>query len=153
MNIKNVGEFIIGLIMSGISAYVFILFMTGSLIYLDEPVFPIIITLVMSSLFMGTIVLLGIWYNICDIYEIEMEEKIIVRETDHLNNIIEAIKGSLNSKDSDYVTVFITVLIGEEEDVMEAEEIIDAIDRDDLPCKNAVIKLADWLDRSREDEE
>jgi len=75
----------------------------------------------------------------------------MTNDMNNLGNLVEAIKGSLNSKDDDYVTVFITVLIGEEEDVMEAEEVIDAIDRDDLPCKNAVIKMADWLGKPREE--
>lgn len=77
----------------------------------------------------------------------------MTNDTDHLGDIVEVIKGSLNSKDTDYVTVFITVLIGEEEEVIEAEEAIDAIDRDDLPCKNAVIKMSDWIGRPRKDEE
>lgn len=68
---------------------------------------------------------------------------------DHLGNIVEGVKSSLNSKDSDYVSVFITVLIGEEEDVIEAEEVIDAIDQDDFPCKSARIKMSDWLGRPR----
>jgi hypothetical protein len=68
----------------------------------------------------------------------------MTNDTDHLGDIVEVIKGSLNSKDTDYVTVFITILIGEEEDVIEAEEVIDAIDRDDLPCKNAIIKMSGW---------
>lgn len=64
---------------------------------------------------------------------------------DNLGNIVEGCKETLNSKDSDYVTVFITVLVGEEDDVMEAEEIIRDLDQDDLACKSARIMLSDWL--------
>lgn len=77
----------------------------------------------------------------------------MTNDTDHLDNIVEGIKKSLNSKDSDYVTVFITVLIGKEEDVIEAEEIIRDIDQDDFPCKSARIKMSDWLGRPRENGE
>ena len=72
-------------------------------------------------------------------------------EMDHLGNLVEGIKGALNSKDDDYVTVYITVFIGDEAEVVEAEEIIDSINRDDFPCKNAFIKMSDWLGKRRED--
>lgn len=70
---------------------------------------------------------------------------------DTLGNLVEGLKGSLNSKDNDYVTVFVTVLIGDEEEVIEAEEVIDSIDRNDFPCKNAVVKMSDWIGKKRED--
>ena len=63
----------------------------------------------------------------------------------HLDNIIEGIKKTLAYKDGEYITVIITVLIGEEEEVLEAEGVIyDNIDPDDLACKSARIKLGDW---------
>ena len=63
---------------------------------------------------------------------------------DHLNDIVEGLKKSLNSEDSDYVTVFITVLIGEKEGVIVAEEIIRDVDLDEFPCKSARVKMAGW---------
>lgn len=65
---------------------------------------------------------------------------------DLLVGTVEGLKKSLGCKDDDYVTVFITVLIGKEEEVLEAEADIDSsVDQDDLPCKSAVIKLSDWI--------
>ena len=71
---------------------------------------------------------------------------------DHLNNLVEAVKKELYAKDDEYVTVIITVLIGEEEEVVEAEEAIYRnIDSDDLPCKSARILLGDWKGREKND--
>lgn len=71
---------------------------------------------------------------------------------DLLVNTVEGLKKSMGCKDGDYVTVFITVLVGKEEDVLEAEDVIDSsVDQDDLPCKSAVIKLSDWIGEGREE--
>lgn len=71
---------------------------------------------------------------------------------DNLDNLVEAFKKELYAKDSDYVTVIITVLIGKEEEVLEAEDAIyDSIDSDDLPCMSGRIKMSDWKGKKRED--
>jgi len=68
-----------------------------------------------------------------------------IEHKDLLVGTVKGIKKSLGFKDGDYVTVIITVLIGKEEEVIEAEATIDfSVDQDDLPCKSAVIKLSDW---------
>lgn len=70
---------------------------------------------------------------------------------DLLINTVENAKEAMGAKEDDYVTVFITVLIGKEEEVLEAEADIDSsVDQDDLPCKSAVIKMSDWIGKEGE---
>ena len=69
----------------------------------------------------------------------------------YLNDIVEGIKKSLNSKQEDYATVYITVLVGQEEDVVEAETILStSFNQDDLPCKSARITLGNWKGKGGE---
>ena len=79
------------------------------------------------------------------------ETKMNEDKEDLLINTVENAKEAMGAKEDDYVTVFITVLIGKEEDVLEAEASIDSsVDQDDLPCKSAVIKLSDWIGKEAE---
>lgn len=82
---------------------------------------------------------------------IEALEKQVTEEGNFLDRIVVTIKEELGGKDDDYVTVIITVLVGEEKDVFEAEASIDfSIDQDDLPCKSAFIKMSGWKDKKTE---
>jgi hypothetical protein len=66
-------------------------------------------------------------------------------ETHFLNKIVEAVKEELGGNTNDYATVIITVLLGKEEVVLEAEATFSSgFDQDGLPCKSAVIKLSGW---------
>jgi hypothetical protein len=68
----------------------------------------------------------------------------------HLNNIVEAVKNQLNGH-SDYITVIVTVLLGTEDEVTEAERTISSsLDVADLPCKCGRIMMGDWKGKARE---
>lgn len=67
-----------------------------------------------------------------------------------LERIVETFRRELDAQE-DYVTVIITVLLGAEEEVREAERTIyEDIDSDDLPCKSARIKLENWKGKEGE---
>ena len=69
----------------------------------------------------------------------------------YLNDIVEGIKKSLNSKQDDYITVMIVALIGTEEEVLEAEITCDTyFHQGDLPCKSARITLGNWKGKEGE---
>ena len=66
-------------------------------------------------------------------------------EKNFLDRLTSAIKKQLDAKDTDYVTVTVSFLIGEKTDVLEAEATIMArIDLEDLPCKSARIQMSGW---------
>ena len=72
-------------------------------------------------------------------------------ETHFLNKIVEAVKEEFGATDYVYATVIITVLIGEEKDVLEAEaDISEHFDQDELACMSAVIKLSGWKVKEEE---
>ena len=66
-------------------------------------------------------------------------------ETHFLNKIVEAVKEEFGATDHVYATVIITVLLGEEKDVLEAEaDISERIDQDELACMSAKITMSGW---------
>ena len=71
-----------------------------------------------------------------------------IENKDLLDSTVEGLKKVMGARGDDYVTVFITVLVGKEEDVLEAEfDIDERFGQDDLACKSVVIKLSDWKGR------
>jgi hypothetical protein len=70
----------------------------------------------------------------------EKEERITLKET------VESLYSALGGEESEYVSVIVMVLVGAEEEVVEAEiDISNNLLQDNLACRSAKITLSDWI--------